>query len=73
MKSMRVGWMLFGPYCKMRGIDQNGHHSRKLEKLDGAFKENLSPDASRATWAVNVNEADKVFGVNKDEKTKKWS
>lgn len=61
MKSMKVGWMLFPEYCRLNGIKQNGQHSRKLEKLANAFKEDLTPEAKRSTWAVNVNEADKIF------------
>ena len=61
MKSMKVGWVLFPEYCRQNNIKQNGQHSRKLETLAPEFKEDLSQGSTRPTWAVNVNEADKVF------------
>ena len=54
--------MHFGEYCRVRDIPQNGNHIRMLDKLNDEFKCNLSPSSTKPSWAVYVEEADKVFG-----------
>ena len=61
MKALANGWMLFGEYCRERGIPQNGNHQRKLDKLDPQWKENVMPTSGKKIWAVYVTEADKIF------------
>lgn len=60
-KALRVGWMMFGEYCKLRGIKQDGRETRMLNKLGPEYKADTTPNSKRKLWAVNVNEADKVF------------
>ena len=60
MQVIKKGWMIFSEYCKLRNILPNGYHLRRLENLPSEFKEDITPN-SRTTWAVNINEADKIF------------
>jgi len=54
--------MLFSEYCKLRGINQNGYHLRRLSNLNSDFKEDVSPLGTQTTWAVKIDECDKIFG-----------
>jgi hypothetical protein len=58
--------MLFSEFCKQNNISQNGYHLKVLAKLDDDHKVDVTPRGNRATYAVYVPEADKVFGTDTD-------
>ena len=57
-------WMVFSEFCKANDISQGGYHLKLLDKLDPDYKVDITPRANRATYAVYVPEADKVFGTD---------
>lgn len=60
-KAFRPGWILFGEYCRVRGIRRAGNERKILTKMSIRHKFNIAPTAKKPIYAVMIHKADELF------------